>query len=110
MSHASPAASRPPSSLQGFQRRYLRKLAHGLRPVVHVGAAGIRPSLLDALEQALESHELVKVRLHEPDDKKALARSLAESSGAELCGLVGHTAILYRPHPEEPRIELPVRE
>ena len=48
--------------------------------------------------------------MHEPDDKKGLARSLADESGAELCGLVGHTAILYRPDPEEPRIELPVRE
>lgn len=116
MSHAPPAASpgarpgRSESSLQGFQRRYLRKLAHGLRPVVHVGTGGIRPSLLDALDQALETHELVKVRLHEPEDKKGLARELAERSGAELCGLVGHTAILYRPHPDEPRIELPVRE
>ncbi len=52
----------------------------------------------------------MKVRLHEPDDKKALARTLADESGAELCGLVGHTVILYLAHPEEPRIELPVRE
>ena len=99
-----------PISLKGFQRRHLRKLAHALKPVVHVGTAGISPPILDALERALADHELVKVRLHEPDDKKALARSLAERSGAALCGLVGHTAILYLAHPEEPRIELPVRE
>jgi RNA-binding protein len=98
------------SSLQGFQRRFLRKQAHGLKPVVHVGGAGISPPLLDALEAALVDHELIKVRLHEPEDKKALARSLAEQSGAELCGLVGHTAILYRANPDSPRIELPLRE
>jgi len=106
----SPVPGPRASSLQGFQRRHLRKLAHGLRPVVHVGAAGISPSLLDALDRALDDHELVKVRLHEPEDKKATARTLAERSGAELCGLVGHTVILYRRHPEEPRIELPARE
>ena len=106
------AAPTPPAreGLRGFQRRHLRKLAHGLKPVVHVGAAGISPSLLDALASALSDHELVKVRLHEPDDKKALSRSLAERTGSELCGLVGHTAILYRPDPDDPRIELPVRE
>ena len=71
----------PSSALQGFQRKHLRKLAHSLKPVVHVGAAGISPSLLDALTAALADHELVKVRLHEPDDKKGLSRSLAERSG-----------------------------
>ena len=62
------------------------------------------------VERALDDHELVKVRLREPEDKKASARDLAERCGAELCGLVGHTVILYRRHPERPRIELPERE
>ena len=100
----------PQTALRGFQRKYLRKLAHPLKPVVHVGAGGVSSPVLRALAEALSDHELVKVRMHEPDDKKGLARSLADESGAELCGLVGHTAILYRPDPEEPRIELPVRE
>lgn len=92
--------------LTGQQRRHLRSLAHGLRAVVHVGDSGLSQSLIGALEQALLDHELVKVRLHEPDDKKAMARSIAAESGAALCGLVGHTVILYRPHPEKPRIGL----
>jgi len=96
--------------LRGFQRRHLRKLAHPLRPIVHVGDAGIAPPVVAALEQALLDHELVKVRLHEPDDKKALAQTLADESGSELCGLVGHTVILYRRHPDEPRIDVPERE
>ena len=105
-----PESTSAPSSLRGFQRRYLRKLAHPLKPVVHVGAAGIAGPVLAALGRALEDHELVKVRLHEPDDKKALAARLAEHSGAEVCGLVGHTVILYLPRAEDPRIVLPVRE
>jgi RNA-binding protein len=59
------------------------------------------------LDNALDGHELVKVKLQQPADKKAEARLLAEKSGAELCGLVGHTVILYRRRPEDPRIELP---
>ena len=100
----------PQTALESFQRKHLRKLAHPLKPVVHVGAAGISPTLLAALREALANHELVKVRLHEPDDKKSLARNLADESGAQLCGLVGHTVILYLAHPEAPRIEVPVRE
>jgi len=96
--------------LRGFQRRHLRKLAHSLRPVVHVGGAGLSPSVLAALEQALLDHELVKIRLHEPENKKTLAQELANESGAALCGLVGHTVILYRRHPDGPKIDVPDRE
>jgi RNA-binding protein len=99
-----------PTPLRGFQRRHLRKLAHPLRPIVHIGEAGVAPPVVAALDQALADHELVKVRLHEPDDKKGIARHLAEASGAELCGLVGHTVILYRRNEDEPRIDLPERE
>ena len=93
--------------LSGRQRRHLRGLAHPLRPLVHVGEDGISAGVVQAVGQALLDHELVKVRLHAPESKKILAQSLAESSGAALCGLVGHTVILYRPHPEGPRIALP---
>lgn len=97
-------------ALQGFQRRHLRRLAHPLRPVVQVGAGGVSETLLGALDAALEDHELVKVRLHEPEDKKAAAEALARASGAELCGLVGHTVVLYRRRREgEPRVPLPQR-
>jgi len=95
--------------LAGFQRRHLRKLAHNLKPVVHVGEAGISPPVLAALDVALTDHELVKVRLRETEDRKQAAAHLARETGAELCGLVGRMVILYRPHPEEPRIELPAR-
>ena len=44
---------------------------------------------------------------YEPEDKKQAAKDLATQTGSCLCALVGHTAILYRPHPEEPEIKLP---
>jgi len=96
--------------LQGFQRRFLRGLANPRKALVHVGEGGISPGVIAAIGRALLDHELVKVRLREPEDKKAEARELAERCRAELCGLVGHTAILYRPHPEQPRIALPARD
>jgi len=97
-------------TLSSFQRKALRGLANPLRPIVHVGEAGVSDAVLRALDQALLDHELVKVRLLAPDDKKATARALAEKCGAVLCGLVGHTVILYRRNPENPRIELPERQ
>ena len=98
------------AGLTGFERRHLRALAHPLKPVVQVGQAGVTDALMAAVEEALLTHELIKVRLLKPDAKRDLARQLAERSGAELVGLVGHTAILYRPHPDTPRIVLPRRD
>jgi len=95
--------------LEGFQRKHLRKLAHGLKPVVSVGGAGVSEAVTRALDEALAQHELVKVKLHQPDDKKAAAAELARVAHAELCGLVGHTVILFRRNEERPRIELPAR-
>ena len=93
-------------NLNGRQRQALRALAHKLQPVVQVGQAGTSESVVRAIAEALLTHELIKVRLHEPEDKKAAAQALAEASDSTLCGLIGHTAILYRPHPETPRIRV----
>ena len=103
--------SRQPKApkLAGYQRKALRALANPMKAVIRVGEAGLSPGVMHAIDAALLQHELVKVRMHEPADKKATAATLAERSGAALCGLVGHTVILYRPNPDEPAIELPQR-
>jgi len=99
-----------PFELKGFQRKHLRALAHRLKPLVQVGQAGVSPEVLSAVQAALLDHELIKVRLTRPEDKHAEAAALAQGAGAALVGLVGHTAILYKPHPKEPQIKLPTRK
>lgn len=103
----SPPDATEPIALTGQQRKWLRGRAHPLKPLVHVGEAGLSAAVLAATDAALADHELIKVRLHAPDDKKAAAGQLAEATGAALCGLVGHTVILYRPRPEDPKLEVP---
>jgi RNA-binding protein len=95
------------SPLTSRQRRHLKGLAQRLQPTVWVGEAGASEGVLRALDAALRHHELVKVRMRQPEDKKALAAQLAAATGARLVGLVGHTAVLYRRNPDEPVIELP---
>jgi len=90
--------------LTGRQRKALRGRAHRLEPLVQVGHEGVTDAVVRAVDETLTAHELVKVRLHEPEDKKGDAAALAEGTRSALCGLVGHTVILYRPHPERPRI------
>jgi RNA-binding protein len=94
-------------SLTSQQRQYLKGLAHSLRPVVQVGQSGVSDSLIAAVNQALLDHELIKVRLFRPENKRAAADELIQKTGAHLAGLIGHTVILYRQHPEKPKIRLP---
>ena len=92
--------------LTSKQRQYLRGLAHPLAPVVRVGKAGVTESVIAETKKSLHSHELIKVRI-ESDDRKTAAESLAEATDAQIAGLVGKVAILYRARDEEPEIELP---
>ena len=88
-------------------RKQLRALAHPLEPVVRVGQAGVTDGVIAAVTQALLDHELIKVRLYEPEDKAGMSAELATRCNATLCGLIGHTAILYRRHPERPKLVIP---
>jgi RNA-binding protein len=93
-------ADRPAPVLGARELRELRARAHELTPIVHVGHAGVSAEVLTAASRALLDHELIKVRLHEPEDKRGMAEALAQGTRAALCGLVGHTVILYRPRPK----------
>lgn len=104
------ATARPAPELSGADRRHLRSLAHPLKPVVFVGEGGVGDAVVRAVDEALATHELIKIRLRQPDDKHGAADELARRCGAALCGVLGHTVVLYRPDPDEPRIALPKRK
>lgn len=95
--------------LTASQTRYLRGLAHPLRPVVLLGGKGVTPGVVKELEQALADHELIKVRLSGNDRAARAAElmKLAESSRAETVQTIGHIAVLYRRNDEQPKIALP---
>lgn len=97
--HGPTSAALPP--LTGKQRKLLRGRAHHLAPVVLVGQQGTTESVIRAVDEALAAHELIKVRMRRPEEKRRWAETIARATGAELCGLIGHTAILYRPRPDQ---------
>jgi RNA-binding protein len=95
--------------LTSRQRKHLRGLAQRLEPAVWVGDGGVSDGVRAALDEAIGRHELIKVRMRTPSDKRLLAAELASAAAAELCGLIGHTVILYRANPDagKRRIALP---
>lgn len=90
------------------QRRYLKGLAHPLKPVVMVGNAGLSEAVLAEIENALAYHELIKVRVsgEEKTERKQMLDEIAEKTGADLVMMIGHIGGFYRPA-EKPVIQLP---
>jgi len=96
-------------SLSASQKRYLRGLAHGLSPIVHVGNKGVTPAVVNEFGSALDQHELIKVKIagDDRDARKAQIEALAESAGADVVQRIGHVACYFRRNKEEPKIALP---
>ncbi|TNF36165.1 MAG: ribosome assembly RNA-binding protein YhbY [Deltaproteobacteria bacterium] len=95
--------------LTGKQKRHLRALAHHLKPVVLVGAAGVSEALVGHVTDALEDHELIKMKCGEnaPLSIKEAAAEVSQATGCAVAGTIGRTAILYKRRAEDPEIELP---
>lgn len=98
--------------LQGFQKKYLRGLAHGIKPVVFVGQKGVTDAVILSMEEALNAHELIKVKFidhKEKEAKQALSAELQQRTGSCLAGSIGHMAIYYRCHkdPKKRQVVVP---
>ncbi|MBN1203715.1 MAG: ribosome assembly RNA-binding protein YhbY [Myxococcaceae bacterium] len=88
--------------LTGKQRRALRAMGHHMEPIVIVGQSGVTEGILGALTQALEDHELIKVKINEgPETRQEAAARMAEGTGAELVQLLGRTALLFKKRAED---------
>jgi RNA-binding protein len=89
--------------LTGHQRKFLRGLAHPLKPVVLIGSRGFTQAIASALDEVLITHELVKVKFNDNKEKEFKRKTTAElerATNSVVVGEIGHTAIFYRPHPE----------
>lgn len=100
--------------LKGFEKTYLRGLAHGLKPLVLIGREGLTTGALRAVDEGLAQHELIKIKFNDFKDseqKSALIAEMADRTKSAFVGMIGHTATLYRRHadPDKRAIKLPAK-
>ena len=98
--------------LTSTQAKYLRGIAHGLKPVVFIGQKGLTDALIRSTEEAFDNHELIKIKFIDYKEKKQkteITRDLEGRTGSNLAGMVGHIAMLYKQHsdPDKRKIVLP---
>ena len=89
-------------ALTSAQRKSLKARAHGLRPVVLLGAAGLTQSVVREIDRALTAHQLVKIKVpgDDRDQRAQIATDLASNLAAANVLSIGKMIVLFRPQPE----------
>ncbi|EIC84659.1 MULTISPECIES: ribosome assembly RNA-binding protein YhbY [Yersiniaceae] len=96
-------------NLNNKQKQYLKGLAHPLKPVVMLGNNGLTEGVLAEIEQALQHHELIKVKIaaEERETKTLIADAIVRETKAVNVQVIGNMLVLYRPSTEDRKIILP---
>lgn len=91
------------------QRAYLKSLAMKLDPVFNVGKGSVTPDLINAIDEAIEKRELIKIGILKNcmDDPKEIAEMIAERTKSQVVQIIGKKIVLYRPNKKDPKIILP---
>ena len=90
------------------QRAYLKSLASTMDPIFQVGKAGAAPELVNALDDALEKRELIKINVLNncAEDLRDIAEVIASRTHSQVVQVIGRRIVLYRPS-KKPQIQLP---
>lgn len=94
--------------LTNKQRQFLKGLAHHLNPVVMLGGNGLTEGVLAEIDNALNHHELIKVKIAGADreTKQLIIQAIVRETKATEVQTIGHILVLFRPS-EEKKITLP---
>ena len=89
-------------SLSQKQVKELRKLAHHLKVVVIIGQHGLTDNVMHEVDNALEIHELLKVRINAGDkqERNQIIDQIAQQTGSDVIQRIGHVGVFYRPSDE----------
>src|SRR5471032_14569 len=96
-------------NLNNKQKQHLKSLAHPLKPVVMLGNNGLTEGVLAEIEQAIEHHELIKVKVaaEERETKTLIVDAIVRETKASNVQVIGNMLVLYRPSTEDRKIILP---
>ena len=94
------------SLLNPAQRKTLKALAHALNPVVMIGDKGLTPAVIKEIDQALEAHQLIKIRVFGDDRafRLALLQEISDLTISAPIQHIGKLLVFYRANPKKPNL------
>ena len=80
------------------QRSMLKGIAMKTDPICQIGKGRVTPELTEAVREALEKRELIKIHVlkNNDDDKKQIAEMLAERTGSIVVQVIGSMIVLFK--------------
>ena len=95
--------------LTNNQKKYLRSIAHDLKPFVMIGQHGLSESVIAEINSTMLKHELIKIKLRveDRDEKQKIIEKILAFSRAEIVQVIGGVLVIYRPFEDNPDIILP---
>lgn len=96
-------------TLTSKQRAYLKSLAQKMDPIIYIGKNGVTPELTEAVIEALEARELIKLGVQQNclEDPKDICSVISERSHAIPVQIIGKKIVLYKPFKKNQKIVLP---
>ena len=91
------------------QRAYLKGLAMNIEPVFQIGKSSLTPEVTEAVSEAFNTRELIKISVLKNcfDEPKAIAEALADRTRAQVVQVIGKKIVLYKENKDNKKIELP---
>ena len=85
------------------QRAYLKGLAMNIEPIFQVGKSSLTPEITEAINEALEARELIKISVLKNCDAdiKELASVIANRTHSEVVQTIGRKVVFYKPAKDE---------
>ena len=88
--------------MNSADKKNFRAQAHTLKPVIMIGQSGLTAAVLAEIELALDTHELIKIRIRaEREDRKLISEKICTETGAELIQTIGQITVVYRLNPKK---------
>ena len=94
--------------LTSKQRASLRAMANSLDTIFQIGKDGIGDNLIQQVNDALLARELIKLRVLETAmlSAREACDEICEKTEAAPVQTVGTRFVIYKPHPQNPKIQL----
>lgn len=95
-------------SLTNKQKQFLKAKAHDLKPVILLGVNGLTEGVVAEIDNALNFHELIKIKVpgEDREQKVLVMDAIIRETKAEKVQVIGKTLVLFR-QSEDKKIQLP---
>lgn len=89
--------------LTGKQRAYLKQISHNEKPIINIGKNSVTDELLNAIDEALEKREILKIKIlnNNLDDADEIVDTVIEKLNAEFVSHIGNIFTIYRQSKEK---------